>query len=273
MLLNIDYFSRKAIFAFFAMSLLHSSADAGDDAIENFTAIIASKQLCGFTVNMQMVSISVNSLIGTIESVSPGGEHWSEVQRNSDRIEILTQTSEGRISFCNRVKSEMSSFFDATVKFDNSVKEVPIAKTIVRTDSNFYFHLMNQLSCTAKPNPTTSFLHLNSLKLIDIHKNRGADSVSCFDIDGGLDIEGLRFDFICGFSEDRLIWDLFPDLYRRAPGTSPGESISLGANTSPKKLKEWWQSRGVAGNPQFSSYTSHIDHMSEGISEIGCSPF
>lgn len=138
-------------------------------------------------------------------------------------------------------------------------------------NSNLGNHILDQLKCMAPPNPTLAFYALSKSKIINLKKNRGVDSVSCFDIRGGLKIGRLKFDFICGYSEDQLDWELFPNFYRRGPGTSPGPSISLGTHASLEKLKEWWRSQGLDGKPVFTKETSHLDYMDQDISEIICS--
>lgn len=85
---------------------------ADSDAIENFSAIVASESVCGFKVNQQMLEVAVVSLFGDPSRVAPGGELYPEVERNFARIAALTDTPEGRASFCNRVKTEMSAFYD-----------------------------------------------------------------------------------------------------------------------------------------------------------------
>lgn len=94
--------------------------------------------------------------------------------------------------------------------------------------------------------------------------------MSCFDIAGGLEIDGMQFQYICGFVEDSLYWELFPKIYNRGPGTSPGQQISLGTHVSIDELKRWWQASGPTGQPDFSDYSAHLDYLEGKIAEIGC---
>lgn len=97
-----------------AATVLTSTAGAQSqsDMLENLTAVLASEYICGFNVNQEFVAVSVYSLFGDPASVSPGGKHWPEIQRNMARVEELTSTSVGRRSFCNSTRSNLSAFFD-----------------------------------------------------------------------------------------------------------------------------------------------------------------
>lgn len=89
-----------------------ASAQSQSDKIENLTAVMAGEQICGFTVNQQVLSIAVVSLFGDPSTVSPGGKRWPEIERNIDRIEALTESTSGRRSFCNSTRSSLSAFFN-----------------------------------------------------------------------------------------------------------------------------------------------------------------
>ncbi len=97
---------------FIVISGLNVSAQSKSDMLENMTAVLASEYICGFSVNQQMVSISVSTLFGDAATVSPGGAHWPEMQRNIKRVKKLTKTDSGRRSFCASTKSNLSAFFD-----------------------------------------------------------------------------------------------------------------------------------------------------------------
>ena len=109
-------FSKNSRLMFFGAliiaSYVTSPAQANSDVLENIAAVAASRNVCNFKVNEQIYEMAINTLAGGSENVSPGGRHWPDIKRNMERIKILTQTSEGRQSFCRRVGRDLSSFFD-----------------------------------------------------------------------------------------------------------------------------------------------------------------
>lgn len=60
--------------------------------------------------------------------------------------------------------------------------------------------LEKALECQVNADPTGAFLELKTADKIDFAKNVGYDSLSCFDISGGVNFRGMRLDRICGFS-------------------------------------------------------------------------
>ncbi|MCD1627035.1 hypothetical protein K7H22_13620 [Seohaeicola saemankumensis] len=105
----------RFFFATAMVALLYgavASAQSQSDHLENLTAVMAGEQICGFTVNQQILEIAVVSLFGDPASVSPGGKHWPEIQKNISRVQGLTATSSGRRSFCNTTKANLSAFFN-----------------------------------------------------------------------------------------------------------------------------------------------------------------
>lgn len=97
---------------FVTAALITVPAYGSEDAIENLASIVASESVCGYTVNRQMLEIATVTLIGDPESVAPGGTLWPQMQRNMSRIKNLTNTPDGRRSFCQRVRADLSAFFD-----------------------------------------------------------------------------------------------------------------------------------------------------------------
>ncbi|GEM_PF-6995780 len=95
-----------------AASANTASAMNQSDALENIASVMAAQEVCGFTVNQDILQIAVQSTFGSVDSVAPGGEHWPEMRTNMSRIQMLTDTESGRASFCARVRSDLSAFFD-----------------------------------------------------------------------------------------------------------------------------------------------------------------
>lgn len=105
---------RVRIIAFIAMvGALGTPVKAQNqsDMLENLTAVLAAEQVCNFNVDQSMLEMSIYSLFGDPATVSPGGKHWPEIQRNMARIKSLTATSDGRRGFCRTTRSNLSAFF------------------------------------------------------------------------------------------------------------------------------------------------------------------
>jgi hypothetical protein len=134
---------------------------------------------------------------------------------------------------------ETASLLDARVKAETGEQAVPDPAYI--EIGELERHLVDQLRCIKQPNPIFAFLALEQLGLINKSEKIGYDSISCFNINGGFEVEGLTFDSICGHSEDGLERQLFPDFLWRGPGTSPGQFISLGTQENVDVVAKWYQ--------------------------------
>ena len=100
--------------------------------------------------------------------------------------------------------------------------------------------ILEEIACDRNPRPTSILRELARIEKIDVSENVGYDSMSCWKIDGGIDVVGMRFVSICGFEEDAGIRERNTDLYYRGPGTSPGQMLSLGSDVSSDELAEWY---------------------------------
>lgn len=100
--------------------------------------------------------------------------------------------------------------------------------------------LIEELSCSSPPAATRILQELVALGRIDPSKNIGYDSLSCWKIDGGLQIRGMNFTSICAFEESEGTRAMYPDLYYRGPGTSPGQTLSLGTDAGADDLSDWY---------------------------------
>jgi hypothetical protein len=101
-------------------------------------------------------------------------------------------------------------------------------------------NLLQQLSCSTKPDPLFAFLALEKLGKINAFERIGYDSISCFRIDGGIHLNGIHFESICGYESDPDLHELYPQLLWRGPGTSPSQFISLGTKSSFKAVADWY---------------------------------
>lgn len=129
--------------------------------------------------------------------------------------------------------------------------------------------VLEELSCIRPPKPTAILLALVDTKKIDLAANIGYDSISCWNIDGGITVAGMIFQSVCAFEEDEDIRSYNKDLYYRAPGTSPGQRISFGAAVNGDQLSDWYI--GVFGPSKVNSAISEGNNTTlQDSSEVSC---
>jgi hypothetical protein len=104
-------------------------------------------------------------------------------------------------------------------------------------------NVIRQLRCDIPPSPLPILAALADAGLINPAENVGYDSLSCFEIAGGIMIAGLRFDTVCGFEERPDVREARPDLLYRGPGTSPGQTLSFGTVQPLENVKRWYIER------------------------------
>ncbi|MGV8988181.1 MAG: hypothetical protein ACOH2H_18070 [Cypionkella sp.] len=131
-------------------------------------------------------------------------------------------------------------------------------------------NLVEQLRCSQQPDPLFAFLALEKLGKIKASEMVGIDSMSCFRIDGGVDINGMHFDSICGYDANEQDQKLYPQFLWRGPGTSPSQFISLGSSADFKSVANWYidtfQSTRLLSQSIISEHTSFGDKT-----EVKCS--
>lgn len=103
---------KKTIAAFILILTSYNSYGDTSDALENFAALGAAPVVCGFKVNQEMASVSAIALFSNPSDLNPGGKYWTELQGDLHRIKKLTASESGKRSFCNRISTELSAFFD-----------------------------------------------------------------------------------------------------------------------------------------------------------------
>jgi hypothetical protein len=104
---------------------------------------------------------------------------------------------------------------------------------------NFIDHLERQIICQSPPDPTPTLLYLSRNRHIDAKKGARTDSETCWTIYPPLAIDGVAFTHICASAEDPLLIELFPLLYYRGPGTSPGTGLRLITDDDETKVDDW----------------------------------
>ena len=99
--------------------------------------------------------------------------------------------------------------------------------------------MLEQLACQAEPHPVPIVAALADAGLVDPEDNQGYDSMSCFVIKGGVDVNGLVLTSVCAFEEDSDLREQRPDLFYRGPGASPGQFLSFGTPWDVATVKAW----------------------------------
>ncbi|PLP58412.1 hypothetical protein CYK37_16070 [Mesorhizobium loti] len=117
---------------------------------------------------------------------------------------------------------------------------LPVLPTAAAEDSEtFAEHVLRQLSCKSDPDPTATLLYLNKYKRIQLNAGDRVDSQTCWALKPAFDIRSLSFTHVCASAEDPILVDLFPKLYYRGPGTSPGTELGFVTKASLEQLKTW----------------------------------
>ena len=104
---------------------------------------------------------------------------------------------------------------------------------------NFIDHLQRQIICQSAPDPTPTLLYLSRNRRLDAKKGTRTDNETCWTIYPPLKIDGVGFTHVCASSEDPLLIELFPLLYYRGPGTSPGTGMRLITDADESAVDDW----------------------------------
>ncbi|WP_162914315.1 hypothetical protein [Taklimakanibacter lacteus] len=115
----------------------------------------------------------------------------------------------------------------------------PCSSLALAEDGAFVDHAARQIACAYPPDPTATLLFLNKTRRIDLKKGARQDSETCWNIHPPLTLEGLGFTHVCASAEDPLLISLFPLLYYRGPGTSPGTGIRLVTDADRSAVDDW----------------------------------
>lgn len=123
--------------------------------------------------------------------------------------------------------------------------------------------VIQQLLCRQVPQPGPVLHALAQADLIDLEKNVGADSSSCFEFASPLTIVGMDFSSICGFDENEDVQAKFPGIFYRGPGTSPGTHLALRSMASTDELTSWYREIGGTKDLVAEPFYSNRDEPSE----------
>lgn len=106
-------------------------------------------------------------------------------------------------------------------------------------------HMLTQLRCAQAPQPTPSVAWLARERYIYLPSMDGYDSISCWDLQKPFSLAGLPIVGLCVSEDDPFLHDLYPDVYWRGPGTSPGTQIVFHSSASLPYVRDWARRHGV----------------------------
>lgn len=127
------------------------------------------------------------------------------------------------------------------------------------------YAMLEQLACRNDPVALPTIAYLAKRKLIDLRKNVGGDSVSCYELKRTYDLDGLAVAGVCGSTEDALTRALWPDVFYRGPGTSPGIILSFSTRLPERAAKVWAMKNGIP--PEAVGKSDWF----EGMTQVECS--
>jgi hypothetical protein len=104
---------------------------------------------------------------------------------------------------------------------------------------SFIDHVARQIICRSPPDPTPTLFYLSKRKRIDLKNGQRIDSETCWAMRPPVAMDGVTFTYVCASSEDPLLIELFPLLYYRGPGTSPGTGLRLITNDDEAAVDDW----------------------------------
>lgn len=151
------------------------------------------------------------------------------------------------------------------------IASFPPSSLALDEDGAFVDHAARQIACAYPPDPTATLLFLNKSRRIDLKKGARQDSETCWNIRPPLQIEGLAFTHVCASAEDPLLISLFPLLYYRGPGTSPGTGLRLVTDADRPAVDDWI--KRIKERAAIAGETKHAigaPTFTDGKTEVSC---
>ena len=145
---------------------------------------------------------------------------------------------------------------------------VGISASVSARELPFEEAFKEAMRCRSVPSPTAFFRAIDAAGRLDRENAYGYDSISCFPIIGGITVDGMTFEGICGFEENERVREQ-SDYFYRGPGTSPGQFVSFDTDASKSELLSW--ARGNIGGPAIDRVVSYRKKIGEEGSSLDCS--
>ena len=173
----------------------------------------------------------------------------------------------------NRNYQQLIECWEAVVKeFESKRSDSSNMDTSSATSSDLLTlkeNILSQLSCSDTPSPLFVFITLEKAGKIKSSEAIMFDSVTCFHINDGIEINGINFSTVCGYEESEQIHRLYPNFFSRGPGTSPGQFISLGTETDIDTVS-WWYVETFEGTKNLSRSLNSKNTISGSDTEVMC---
>lgn len=130
--------------------------------------------------------------------------------------------------------------------------------------------VVEHLRCDEEPRPLRFLQAIDRAGRLETDNAVRFDSVSCFPITGGVTVHGMSFDAICAFEEDQSTpgWS---DYFVRAPGTSPGQFMTLLSLASEAEMISWASSTLGVVDPERRVNERYLPSDDRNGSEVSCS--
>lgn len=116
---------------------------------------------------------------------------------------------------------------------------LPVSALAQDVGDSFIDHVARQIICRMPPDPTPTLFYLSKRKRIDLKNGQRVDSETCWAIRPPVEMDKVTFTHVCASSEDPLLIELFPLLYYRGPGTSPGTGLRLITASDEAAVDDW----------------------------------
>lgn len=123
------------------------------------------------------------------------------------------------------------------VYFPDQVRTESSATSLGSTESL----ILDQLTCKRGYSVIDVFVELEKHGYIDTSGMIGIDGISCFRIEGGIELNDLVFNTVCGQEIDTRTVEIFPDFLWKAPGCCARQQLSLGTSHSESVVIDWYK--------------------------------
>lgn len=130
--------------------------------------------------------------------------------------------------------------------------------------------VVEQLRCEVEPSPLPFLRAIDKAGRLETGNVISFDSVSCYPTTGGITVRGMSFDAICSFEEDQSVpgWS---DYFVRAPGTSPGQFMTLLSLATEAEMVSWASTTLGVSDPERRVSDRYLPGDDRSGSEISCS--
>lgn len=98
---------------------------ATETFFENMTAALTAEQECDYLLDQTAVVDSMDEMGITASDLIQGGQYYKDFENVVSRIHILTSTDTGRQSYCERIRQNLSAYFERIANATNDESPLP----------------------------------------------------------------------------------------------------------------------------------------------------